>query len=436
MPETDTEIQPTFDVLRLSNEVRKAVDELGYVNPTPVQRAIYEPAKKGRDLVVQARTGTGKTAAFGLPLVDGLVKPDIAAVQAMVLCPTRELALQVAREITSLGKYRELKVVSIYGGAPMQRQIDEISAGAQILVRTPGRVLDHLRRGTLDPARIRVLVLDESDEMLSMGFLPQINEVLEALPKTLHTLLFSATVPRDVVRMAEDRLRDPSFITLSGDEIGALSIQHFTYLAAGDKLGDFLQVVETENPESAIIFCNTREQTKRVAHQLKQAGYDADWLNADLSQSERERVMAAVRESRLRFLVATDVAARGIDISHLTHVINYDFPESTEVYVHRTGRTGRAGRTGTAISMITPQDIGGVYMLKLTYRITPVERSLPSATEKRTRAELDLVEGLVRLAETRRVTVRDRTLARRLLTHDQAEIAIAMLLQDHLGPRE
>lgn len=434
VPETEPEL-PTFDVLRLSTEVRKAIDELGYTHPTPVQRAIFEPAKKGKDLVVQARTGTGKTAAFGLPLVDGLIRKDVSAVQAMVLCPTRELALQVARELTGLSKYSGLKVVSVYGGAPMQRQIDDLKAGAQVVVGTPGRVLDHLRRGTLDSTRIKTLILDESDEMLSMGFLPQINDVLECLPKTIQTLLFSATVPRDVVRMAENRLRDPVFITLSGDEIGALEIDHYTYLVTGEKLADFLQVIETENPESAIVFCNTREQTKRVAHQLKQAGFNADWLNAELSQSERERVMAAVRDSSLRFLVATDVAARGIDISHLTHVINYDFPESTETYVHRTGRTGRAGNTGTAISMVTPQDIGGVYMLKLTYRIMPVERSLPSALELRTRAELDLVEGLVRLAEGRRPSAADRALARRLLTHEQAEVALAMLLADHLGPR-
>lgn len=411
------------------------MDELGYTSPTPVQRAVFEAAKKGGDMVVQARTGTGKTSAFGLPLVDGLVRPDIAAVQAMVLCPTRELALQVAAEVGHLAKHRGLKVISVYGGAPMQRQIDQIADGAQVLVGTPGRVLDHLRRGTLDPTRIKILVLDESDEMLSMGFLPQINEVLEALPKALQTLLFSATVPREVVRMAEDRLKNPTFITLSGDAVGALEIDHFTYLSAGEKISDLMQLIEVENPESAIIFCNTREQTKRVAAQLKQAGYSADWLNADLSQSDRERVMAAVRSQTLRFLVATDVAARGIDVSHLTHVINFDFPESTEVYVHRTGRTGRAGRTGTAISLISPQDIGGLYMLKLTYRIIPVERSLPSARELRSRAELDLIEGLARLAQAEQPAADDRALARRLLTHDQAELVLALLLRDHLGPR-
>ncbi len=426
---------PTFDVLALSTEVRRAVDELGYMNPTPVQRAVYEPAIRGGDLVVQARTGTGKTAAFGLPVVDKLVKRDVAAAQVLVLSPTRELALQISRELTALGKYRNVKPAAVYGGAPMQRQIDEIQAGAQVVVGTPGRVLDHLRRGTLDPASIRAVVLDESDEMLSMGFLPQITDILEMMPTGHQTLLFSATVPPDVRRIAETRLKDPEFITLSGDHIGALEIDHFVYLCPRDKTGTLARIIEIENPESAIIFCNTREQTKRVAAALQQQGFAADWLNADLAQSDREKVMAATRESRLRFLVATDVAARGIDISHLTHVINADFPESTENYVHRTGRTGRAGRTGTAISLITPQDVGNLYMLKLTYKIFPIERQLPTARELKTREETDLVNLFAEAFGARRAHPDDLGLARRLLTHEQSENIIAGLIRDHLGAR-
>ncbi|HEY4159164.1 MAG TPA: DEAD/DEAH box helicase, partial [Polyangiaceae bacterium] len=426
---------PTFDVLPLSPELRRAVDELGYVHPTPVQCAVFEPASRGRDLVVQARTGTGKTAAFAMPLLDARVPRNVPGVQALVLCPTRELALQVNREVEALAKYRGTRSTAVYGGAPMPKQVEAIQNGAQILVGTPGRVLDHLRRRTLEPSTIRVFVLDESDEMLSMGFLPQISEILGFLPENRQTLLFSATLPPDIRRVAETRLKNPEFLTLSGDHIGALEIQHTVYLSRGDKLAELIQVIEVENPESAIVFCNTRDETKRVAQALQQQGFAADWLNADLAQNDREKVMAATRKGELRFLVCTDVASRGIDISHLTHVINFDFPESAESYVHRTGRTGRAGRTGHAIALIEPGDIGNLYLLKLTYKVKPIERQLPSAVEKKTRAETDLLRWFVDAFENRAMHVDDLALARRLLTHEQAERIVAGLLRDHLGAR-
>ncbi|HET7545548.1 MAG TPA: DEAD/DEAH box helicase, partial [Polyangiaceae bacterium] len=436
--ETTTEADapaPTFDSLPLSAELRRAIDELGYTHPTPVQRAVFEPAVRGGDLVVQAQTGTGKTASFAMPLVDSLVKRSVNVVQALVLCPTRELALQVNREVEALGKHRNIHSTAVYGGAPMPRQVEAIRDGAQVVVGTPGRVLDHLRRGTLDPAGIRSFILDESDEMLSMGFLPQITEILGFLPKNLQTLLFSATLPPDIRRYAERHLKTPQFLTLSGDHVGALSIEHTIYLSRGDKLGELMQVIEVENPESAIIFCNTRDETKRVAEALQQQGFAAGWLNADLAQSDREKVMAATRNSELRFLVCTDVAARGIDISHLTHVINYDFPESAENYVHRTGRTGRAGRTGKAIALIEPGDIGNLYLLRLTYKLKPVERQLPSAREMKTRAEADLLNLFVSAFEKRKTHPDDLALARRLLSHAQADKVIAGLLRDHLGAR-
>jgi len=426
---------PTFDILPLSVELRRAIDELGYTHPTPVQRAVFEPAVRGGDLVVQAQTGTGKTASFAMPLVDSLVKRSSNVVQALVLCPTRELALQVNRELEALGKYRNISCTAVYGGAPMPRQVEAIQGGAQVVVGTPGRVLDHLRRGTLDPSSIRTFILDESDEMLSMGFLPQITEILGFMPKTLQTLLFSATLPPDIRRYAERHLKNPQFLTLSGDHIGALSIEHTIYLSRGDKLGELMQVIEVENPESAIVFCNTRDETKRVAEALQNQGFAAGWLNADLSQNDREKVMAATRNSELRFLVCTDVAARGIDISHLTHVINFDFPESAENYVHRTGRTGRAGRTGKAIALIEPGDIGNLYLMRLTYKVKPVERQLPSAREMKTRAEADLLRLFVDAFEKRKAHPDDLALARRLLSHEQAETVIAGLLRDHLGAR-
>ncbi|MBX3212994.1 MAG: DEAD/DEAH box helicase [Labilithrix sp.] len=432
--DTEAAPTPTFDAIPLGGEVRKAVDALGYVHPTPVQLAVFDPATRGKSLVVQARTGTGKTAAFGLPIIDSLVKRSQPGVQALILTPTRELALQVGRELEQLAQFRGTKIVPIYGGAPMGRQITALEEGAQVVVGTPGRVLDHLRRGTLDPSNIRIFVLDEADEMLSMGFQKELNAIIETLPKDRQGLYFSATIPPDVERLANNHLRDPEYVTLSSDQIGALSISHFVYLVReGDKRAALTRIIEVEDPESAVVFCNTKDETERVAEALKSRGYDADWLNGDLEQRERERVMQATREGKLRFLVATDVAARGIDISHLTHVINADFPESAEQYVHRTGRTGRAGRTGTAISVVGPKDVGHLYMLRLTYKIRPIERMLPTQGELRTRAEADMIAFLADAYAGKAQDPQHRAIARRLLTHDSAEVVIAGLLADHLG---
>ncbi len=425
---------PTFDALPLSPEVRRAVDELGFTEPTPVQVAVYEPATSGVDLIVQARTGTGKTAAFGLPLVDRRIRLD-AGQQALILAPTRELALQSAREIERLGKHKNIRVVAVYGGAPMERQVREIESGAQIISGTPGRVLDHLSRGTLRGEDIRILVLDEADEMLSMGFARELNAIVEHLSATRQTMLFSATLDDSVQRLSQRITRDPITITLSTDAVGALTISHFVYMVSGaKKTHDLIRILESEDPESAIIFCNTKAVTEQVAAELQHAGFQADWLNGDLPQGDREKVLLRTRKGELRYLVATDVAARGIDISHLTHVVNYDFPDHIEAYVHRTGRTGRAGRTGTAISLITPQDLGALYYVRLAYKIFPVERSLPSAGEMQTRKELDRVE-LLSEAFSAEPGPDDRAIARRLLVHDDAEQIVAGLLKAFFGSR-
>jgi ATP-dependent RNA helicase DeaD len=424
----------TFDVLPLSEPVRRALDEIGYVQPTPVQRAVYASAVERRDLIVQARTGTGKTAAFAIPMVDRLISQEAGA-QALILAPTRELALQSAREVERIGRHREIKTVAIYGGAPMGRQISELEAGAQIVSGTPGRVLDHLKRGTLDASNIRLLVLDEMDEMLSMGFAKELHAILERLPEPRQTMCFSATMDESVQRIAERHMRNPEVISLSTDAIGASEITHYVYMVSGSsRSADLIQILENEDPESAIIFCNLKSETERVASDLQQAGFNADWLNGDLPQRDRESVMTRTRSGDLRYLVATDVAARGIDVSHLTHVINYAFPENSAQYVHRTGRTGRAGRTGTAISLVSPPELGRLYYLRLECRIFPVERSLPTRGEINTRQEADyitLLEGAL-VGEPSAVS---RSLARRLLTHPDVERIVGGLLQGFLGTR-
>lgn len=422
----------TFDELGLSEEVLAALEDMGWETPTPVQADTYPLAIAGHDIIVQSRTGTGKTGAFGIPLVDRLISED-GDEQALVLAPTRELALQSASEIAKLGANRHVDTVAVYGGASMERQIQALKKGARVISGTPGRVLDHLNRGTLDAARLRVLVLDEADEMLSMGFAKELNAIIEKLPAERQTLLFSATVDRAIKRVAEKHMRDPEFLGLSGDHVGALGIEHFVYMVSGvGRVADLISVLEIEDPESALIFCNTKAETEEVSAALQRAGFNAEWINGDRPQREREEVLGRVRREEVRFLVATDVAARGIDVSHLTHVINFSLPENVEQYVHRTGRTGRAGRTGTAISLVGPNELGILYYLRLQYRIFPVERTLPSEGEQRTRQEADRI-ALIDATYRKTPSERELALVRRFMTHANAERMLAGLLGAFFG---
>ncbi len=422
----------TFEDLGLHDDVLKALGDLGWETPTPVQRDSYSMIVDGNDVIVQARTGTGKTGAFGIPLVDKLMSID-GDEQALILAPTRELALQSAREIEKLGAHRGIDTVAVYGGASMERQVSALKKGARVISGTPGRVLDHLKRGTITASRLRVLVLDEADEMLSMGFAKELNAIIERLPSNRQTLLFSATVDRAIKRVAERHMRNPIFLGLSGDHVGALGIEHFVYMLSGmGRVGNLISILEIENPESALIFCNTKAETEEVSAALKRAGFNAEWLNGDRPQREREKVLAQTRRNEVRFLVATDVAARGIDVSHLTHVINFHLPENVEQYVHRTGRTGRAGRTGTAISLVGPNELGILYYLRLQYGILPVERTLPSAGEAKTRREADRI-AMIDLAYPNPPDERTLALARRLITHPDAERMLAGLLGAFFG---
>lgn len=419
----------TFDDLALCPEVRQAIAQMGFEQPTAIQAEAIPVALAGSDIVAMAQTGTGKTAAFAIPIVQRL---DLArtGIQALVLVPTRELALQVSREVGAIGSVRGVRTVAVYGGASFTTQVSEVSSGAQVVVGTPGRVLDHLRRGTIKFDNVRNLVLDEADEMLSMGFEKEISEIIEGLPTKRQTLLFSATIPGDIQRLAQRYMGEPTVISLSGDDVAAKEIEHYVYLVSGQgRAKDLVRVLGVERPENAIVFCNTREETQTVARALQAAGYDADWINSDLSQSERERVMSATRAGKLKFLVATDVAARGIDISILGHVINFTFPDSLEVYIHRTGRTGRMGRRGAAISLIAPQDIGNLYYLRLTYKIRTIEKQLPDVRQEQLALELTQFGGLRRAfgGSSHEFT----QLARRVSQSIYGEGILAGLLAEH-----
>ena len=381
--DAEPEIGPTFAELGIAEDILRGLTEMGYERPTKVQSAVFAHVREKRDLLVQSRTGTGKTAAFGIPVLAG-IDPDVASVQALVLAPTRELANQVAAEFRRICQFRDTKILPIYGGAPINPQIKAFEDGAQVVCGTPGRVLDHIRRGTMKTDKLRMLVFDEADEMLSMGFAEEIEAIVSELPDTSvrQTVLFSATIPDDIERIANKHMKEPVKVSLSSDGVSVDSIDHFYYVVSGmARTRDLLKVLLVEEPESAIIFCNTRDDTNTVARFLNKNGHDAEPISSDLTQKDRERVMKRMRDKNLKYLCATDIAARGIDISQLSHVINYTFPESPEVYVHRTGRTGRAGKDGTAISLIGPREIGAFYFLKLIYKIRPTERDLPSKEE-------------------------------------------------------
>jgi len=370
---------------RLADPIQQGVRELGWRTPTPVQEKVLPVMRAGRDLIVQAHTGSGKTGAFGIPISEA-ANPELDHCQALVLVPTRELANQVAEEVGALGRHKGVRCVPIYGGVGYQHQIEAIEAGAHVVVGTPGRILDHLGAGRLRLDGVRILVFDEADEMLSLGFWPDMREIQKYVPKERQSCLFSATIPERVQSLARVFLRDPEYVSPSEGQLAPQQIEHFYVVTtAQEKDSNLVRLLEYEDPESAIVFCNTKSDVRFVTAHLQRRGFDADQISGDLTQTAREQAMARIKSGKLRFLVATDVAARGIDISDLSHVIGYSAPESPEVYVHRTGRTGRAGKAGVAISLVSGLDIGNFRYLQQVNRIKIRERKLPTDAEIRQR---------------------------------------------------
>ncbi len=372
----------SFDDLGLSPELRRAIAERGYTHPTPVQAKAFGPARAGKDLIVRSKTGTGKTAAFGMPLIEQIPMGTREA-RALILCPTRELALQVQQELSELAKYRDIVVTAIYGGASMKTQEDALDDGAAIIVGTPGRVFDHIRRGNLKLNACRHAVLDEADEMLNQGFYEEVTRILDHVPAGRQVLLFSATVPEDIQRLIARYTKDPETLLLSGDVFTVDHITHVRYELsdAYPKPRNLLYMLELENPQNAIIFCNTRDDTELVTAVLNRTGLDAELLNGDLPQKERERVMGRIKRGEVAFMVATDLAARGIDISDLGHVINYSLPEDAAVYLHRVGRTGRIGKKGVALNLTSGRELATRTTLEKKYGIKFETRLMPTAEE-------------------------------------------------------
>ena len=347
---------PAFRALGLSDPVMRAVIEAGFEAPTPIQEQAIPVLLTGKDIIGQAQTGTGKTAAFALPMAERL-DPALPETQAIILLPTRELCIQVAQETHNLSKYRKLRVVPVYGGQPIDRQFRALAMGAQIVVGTPGRVLDHLRRGTLKLGKVRMVVLDEADEMLNMGFLEDVEEILKEAPKERQTALFSATMPPRVAALSRDYLRDPQRVAIESKRRTVMLVEQSYYeVIPSQKVEALVRILDMESPGSTIIFCRTRREVDELGEAVRMRGYEAETLHGEMNQAARDRVMARFRAEQADLLIATDVAARGLDIDQVTHVINYDIPWDVESYIHRIGRTGRAGRSGEAITFVSPRE--------------------------------------------------------------------------------
>jgi ATP-dependent RNA helicase DeaD len=370
-----------FADIGLNRQLLKAVADVGFEEPTPIQCEAIPAMLDGRDLIAQAQTGTGKTAAFALPIIQQL-KTNGKRPQALVMAPTRELAVQVAETFHQLGRTRNTRVLAVYGGQPIERQLRALRYPVDVVVGTPGRIMDHLRRGTLDLRSLRTVVLDEGDEMLDMGFIEDIEWILEHVPEERQTALFSATMPDRIADLARRHLKDPVRIAVEPGQITVPQIEHSYFeVTPRAKLDVLSRILDVEKPSSAIIFCRTKREVDELTQKLQSLGYPAEALHGDLSQSQRDRVMARFRRNQAELLIATDVAARGIDVENVSHVINYDLPNDPENYVHRIGRTGRAGRAGRAISLVAPRERRFLRVIERAVRQPIERRDVPSRAE-------------------------------------------------------
>ena len=422
---------------QLPVNLQQAAARAGWSSLVAVQARAIPYLLAGRNMMIQARTGSGKTGVFLLPMLSRL-EPSRATCQALILVPTRELARQVFQEAEKICGNAGLHAVAVYGGVGYGSQTSALKAGAQIVIGTPGRVLDHLLKRTFSLEHLKMMVYDEADRMLSMGFYPDMREAQRYLPKhPVHTCMFSATFSDSVIRTAQEFIHNGEFLSLSTDHVHVTDTEHVYYIVQGmDKDRSLVRLIEVENPASVIIFCNTKARVHYVSVVLQRFGYDADELSADLSQSDRDRVLDRVRAGTLRFLVATDVAARGLDIPTLSHVIQYEPPEETEAYIHRAGRTGRAGASGVAISLVNRLEkvaldrIGREFGIQFEERPIPSDEDVEAVVAERTTA---LLEARLRLRDKLQTERSHRfaPLARSLAENEEELPIITMLLDDY-----
>lgn len=368
-----------FDELELNDKILKAVKDMGFEAASPIQAKAIPLQMEGKDIIGQAQTGTGKTAAFGIPLLQK-VDPKNKKLQAIALCPTRELAIQVAEEIRRLAKYMHgVKVLPIYGGQEIGKQIRSLKDGTQIIIGTPGRVMDHMRRKTVKFDQVHTVILDEADEMLNMGFLEDMETILSQLPEERQTVMFSATMPEAIARIAKNFQKEPETVRVVKKELTVPKVAQYYYeVKPKNKVEVMCRLLDMYAPKLSVVFCNTKRQVDELVEALQGRGYFAEGLHGDLKQAQRDKVMNSFRNGRTEILIATDVAARGIDIDDVEAVFNYDIPQDDEYYVHRIGRTGRAGREGKAFSFVVGKEVYKLRDIQRYCKTKIVPQAVPS----------------------------------------------------------
>ncbi|HEX7058001.1 MAG TPA: DEAD/DEAH box helicase [Bacilli bacterium] len=417
----------TFADLNLEPKVLRAIKEMGFEEPTPVQEKTIPVAMEKRDLIGQAQTGTGKTAAFGIPLISGIAAREERIV-ALILTPTRELAIQVSEEIGKLGRFKGVRTLPIYGGQDISRQIRALKKKPQIIIGTPGRLLDHIQRKTIRLDDVQSVVLDEADEMLDMGFLDDIQAILQAVPAEHHTMLFSATMPENIKLLAKRFLRDPAHISVVPKQVTVpLISQSYIEVHERQKFEALCRLLDMESPELAIVFGRTKRRVDELGEALQKRGYSADGLHGDLSQHQRDTVMRKFREGSIDVLVATDVAARGLDVSGVTHVINFDLPQDPESYVHRIGRTGRAGKEGAAWTFVAPREMDHLRFIEKITRHRITRKPLPSIADAMEGKQKIIAERLLEVVQNNAASEYKGVAIQLLEQYDSVQLLAAAL---------
>jgi len=417
----------TFKEFGLSPEVMKAVSKMGFEEATPIQAATIPLSLQNRDVIGQAQTGTGKTAAFGIPLVEK-IDMNHDAVQAIIVAPTRELAIQVSEELYKIGSTKRVRVLPIYGGQDIERQIRALKKHPHIIVGTPGRIIDHIQRRTLRLQNVHTVVLDEADEMLNMGFVEDIEAILSHVPTERQTLLFSATMPEPIRRIAERFMNNPELVRVKAKEMTVPNIQqYYIEIQEKKKFDTLTRLLDIQSPELAIVFGRTKRRVDELAEALNLRGYTAEGIHGDLSQAKRLSVLRKFKEGSIDILVATDVAARGLDISGVTHVYNFDIPQDPESYVHRIGRTGRAGKTGMAITFVTPREIGQLHHIEKTTKRKMERMKPPTLDEALEGQQRAAVEKLLATIEHNNLSFYKRAAEELLEEHDSVSLVAACI---------
>ena len=416
-----------FSELNISESTQRSLSKMGFEEATPIQEGTVRFGMEGRDIIGQAQTGTGKTAAFGIPIIE---KIDVRnpAVQALIIAPTRELAIQVSEEVYRIGADKRARILSVYGGQEIGRQIRALRNNPQIVVGTPGRILDHIKRKTLKLDGVQTLVLDEADEMLNMGFIEDINTILASVPDERQTLLFSATMPGPIRKIAETFMKNPEMVKIKSKEMTVENIEQFFVKAQEREKFDVLsRILNVQQPELAIVFGRTKRRVDELSHALSIRGYIAEGIHGDLTQAKRMSVLRQFKEGKVDILVATDVAARGLDISGVTHVYNFDIPQDPESYVHRIGRTGRAGKSGIAVTFVTPREMGYLRIVEDTTKKRMTQLNPPSSDEALVGQQRLAVEQLIEIIGKNELSDYGQLAADLLEKYDAKDVVAAAL---------